>query len=471
MNKLRFLFLILLSALISCNNPAAKKAPLTHDQKMANASRSDKNGWIMVHLEGTPEVIGYQHGYLLAEEIVDMRGAMAMLNENTTGKKWDFYRNESFRMFWPKTPVEYQEELTGIVSGVNSKLGGNKIDVKDLVAINSNTEMPGYYVPWLEKQESPKPPEHCSAIAATGSWTTDGKIVIAHNNWSEYVTGERWNIIFDIVPEKGNRIIMDAPPGLIHSGDDFNINSAGLIVTETTISAFKGFDTTGVPEFVRARKAIQYASSIDEWAKTMVDNNNGGYANDWLVGDNKTREIARLELGLKNHFLERTTDGYFVGANFPVNDKLTKEETSFDPSSKELSANNRRARWDVLLKEFKGKIDIETAKKFMGDHYDMRINKDNASRCSLCGHLDEDETGPAGMNWDAAHYPAGAVQGKVTDGTMAKNMQLWAIMGHPCGKPFIAKAFLDAHPEYSFQKEFLKDMPGQEWTMFGALKK
>lgn len=330
MNKLRFLFLILLSALISCNNPAAKKAPLTHDQKMANASRSDKNGWIMVHLEGTPEVIGYQHGYLLAEEIVDMRGAMAMLNENTTGKKWDFYRNESFRMFWPKTPVEYQEELTGIVSGVNSKLGGNKIDVKDLVAINSNTEMPGYYVPWLEKQESPKPPEHCSAIAATGSWTTDGKIVIAHNNWSEYVTGERWNIIFDIVPEKGNRIIMDAPPGLIHSGDDFNINSAGLIVTETTISAFKGFDTTGVPEFVRARKAIQYASSIDEWAKTMVDNNNGGYANDWLVGDNKTGEIARLELGLKNHFLERTTDGYFVGANFPVNDKLTKEETSFE---------------------------------------------------------------------------------------------------------------------------------------------
>ena len=122
---------------------------------------------------------------------------------------------------------------------------------------------------------------------------------------------------------------MDALPGFIHSGDDFNINSAGLIVTETTISAFKGFDTTGVAEFVRARKAVQYAGSIDEWVAIMVDRNNGGYANDWLIGDNKTGEIGRLELGLKNHFLEKTTDGVFVGANFPVHGKVLKEGDNF----------------------------------------------------------------------------------------------------------------------------------------------
>ena len=31
----------------------------------------------------------------------------------------------------------------------------------------------------------------------------------------------------------------------------------------------------------------------------MLDGNNGGYANDWLLGDSKTGEIAQLELGLK----------------------------------------------------------------------------------------------------------------------------------------------------------------------------
>jgi hypothetical protein len=141
-------------------------------------------------------------------------------------------------MFWSDMPEEYRKEITGIAAGVNRKLGEGKIDVKDLVAMNSTLEMAGYFVPWLENQANPMPPEHCSAIAATGSWTSDGGIVIAHNNWSEYIVGERWNIILDIIPEKGNRILMDALPGFIHSGDDFNINSAGLIVTETTISAF-----------------------------------------------------------------------------------------------------------------------------------------------------------------------------------------------------------------------------------------
>jgi len=46
-------------------------------------------------------------------------------------------------------------------------------------------------------------------------------------------------------------------------------------------------------------------------------------------------------------------------------------------------------------------------------------------------------------------------------------MKLWAIIGHPCGQSFHAEEFLAAHPEFSFQKSFLRDMPGQVWTLFG----
>jgi hypothetical protein len=452
--------------LISCTSHSTQKVPLSQEQMMAKASRTEKNGWIQIHLEGAPQVIGFQHGYLLANEIIDLRGAMDVRNRQMTNRDWDFYRNESYRILWHDIPPEYQEELAGIASGVNARLGEAKIDIKDMVAINSFLEIPDYYVPWLEKQENPFPPEHCSAFAATGSWTKDGKIVIAHNNWSEYLIGERWNIIMDILPEKGNRILMDALPGFIHSGDDFNINSTGIIVTETTISGFKGFDTTKVAEFVRARKAIQYGSSIDQWVALMVDQNNGGYANAWILGDNKTGEIARLELGLKNHFLERTTDGFFTGANFPVNEKILTEETSFDPTSADQSANIRRKRWDELMKQFKGEIDIESAKSFMGDHFDVRRNQERAGRFSLCGHLDEDEAGIPGVSWNASYFAAGAVQGKATDGNLAAKMQFWARMGHPCGEPFIAKTFLEAHPEYNVQKDFLRDMPGNVWTLF-----
>src|SRR5262249_25910887 len=186
----------------------------------------------------------------------------------------------------------------------------------------------GYYDKWLEKQQgkpvTAAPAEHCSAFVATGSYTKDGRPVIAHNNWTSYMSGERWNAVFDIVPQNGNHIIMDGMPGLIHSGDDFGVNSAGIMITETTISRFMGWDPNGIAEFVRARKAMQYSNSIDDFARIMQEGNNGGYANDWLVADNKTGEVASLELGLKNVQLDRTKDGYFVGANFTINPKLQK---------------------------------------------------------------------------------------------------------------------------------------------------
>ena len=122
MKKLLLLILLISSVLISCNTSAPKKAPLSHKEIMVNARRIEKNGWIVIHIEGKPDIIGYQHGYLLADEIIDLRSVIAMLNEKTTGKSWDFYRDESYRLFWSKIPAEYQEEIKGISSGVNVKL-------------------------------------------------------------------------------------------------------------------------------------------------------------------------------------------------------------------------------------------------------------------------------------------------------------------------------------------------------------
>jgi hypothetical protein len=85
MSKVFIPVILFVALMTGCNTPTSKKSLLSHDQMMANASRSEKNGWIVVHLQGSPEVIGYQHGYLLAAEITDLRGAMAMLNEKTTG--------------------------------------------------------------------------------------------------------------------------------------------------------------------------------------------------------------------------------------------------------------------------------------------------------------------------------------------------------------------------------------------------
>ena len=195
--------------------------------------------------------------------------------------------------------------------------------------------------------------------------------------------------MFDIQPAHGHRILMDGEPGVITSQDDFGVNDAGLMITETTITQFEGWDPDGKPEFVRSRKALQYASSIDEYAAIIKEGNNGGYANDWLIGDRKTGEIAYLELGLKNTPLWRTKDGYFVSTNFARDPQLIKDETDgFDiEQSIQLAqcSPHHRGKADA---ESKGRIDVELAEQFLADHVDSYTGKVSADERSLCGHVE-----------------------------------------------------------------------------------
>ena len=187
------------------------------DPRLKNAFRRPAaNGWTFVHLEGTPPEIGYQHGYLLASEIREMKEIAGLELKHDTEKDWAFFRNAARDMMWPHIEQEYREELQGITDGVNAH--GVQLDLWDIVALNGLLEW-GYYVKEYNKKlkhpfsQTLVAQEHCSAFVATGSYTRDGKVIIAHNNWTGYLEGPRWTIVFDIAPAKGYRILMDGLPG------------------------------------------------------------------------------------------------------------------------------------------------------------------------------------------------------------------------------------------------------------------
>lgn len=433
--------------------------------------RAPVDGWTLVHLEGKPQDIGFQHGYWLAPEIADMKAVAALELKESTHRDWAFFRQEARTMWWPRIEEEYRAELQGIADGTQAR--GLSLDVWDVVALNGLLEWE-YYTKQLDRMHGDTTaarrsvPERCSAFVATGSYTADGKVVIAHNNWSGYLEGSRWTIVFDIVPVSGYRIIMDGIPGFIASDDDFGINASGIMITETTITGFEGYNPAGIPEFIRARKAMQYAASIDDFSRIMTEGNNGGYANDWLVADRKTNEIAHLELGLKNVTMERTRDGYFVGANFPKNPKLAHQETTCDVNDSGASCNARRIRWEQLIGEAKGSIDVKAAQRFMADHYDIFAGKVNPGERTLCGHVD---LSPRGMStWQPPFGPAGVVQNKAADATLGAAMAFLAAAGHACGIDFRAAEHLKAHPEFSWQKDLLRDLPSRPWTRVGIEK-
>jgi len=464
---------VLICAAILAATVAASKAPKPDERLKSAVRRPAVNGWTYVHLEGTPAEIGYQHGYLLAAEIQDMQKVFALELTHDDGKDWNFFRDAAKNVLWPHIDQEYREELQGIADGLNAQ--GVNLDVWDVVTMNASQEW-SYYVAEYDKAHkiaslpTVAASEHCSAFVAVGSYTKDGRVVIAHNNWTNYLDGSRWTIAFDIAPAHGYRLLMDGLPGLIHSGDDFGLNAAGIVITETTISGFHGYDAAGVPEFVRARKAMQYAASIDDAARIFKEGNNGGYANDWLIADTRKNEIASLELGLKNVTLERKTDGYFVGSNFPINPKLAAEETDFALTNKENSANARHHRWEQLMSENKGKIDVPMAEKFLADHVDSVTGKTEPSERTLCGHFELSKRGSGAGAWQLGYSTAGAAQNKATDASMTANMKFVAAAGHACGMDFLAGKHLQEHPEMSWEKPELRDMKAYPWTTIAAGK-
>src|SRR5664279_2770618 len=463
-NLLAVLVCMIASSTLFAGDNAARLKP---------AYRFERSKWIYVHLEGSPSDIGFQHGYLLSAEIADGFNAVKFMDTHRTKRDWEFFRQTAKTVIWPKVEPEYQEELEGIAEGLKAK--GVAMDLWDVVALNAMEEVPDYYLPWLERQQkgaaaqTAPPAGHCSAFVATGSMTKDHKPVIAHSNWTNFPVGSRWTVVFDIVPTHGYRVMQDGFPGIIVSDDDFGINSSGLMVTETTITGFSLFDPNGVPEFVRARKALQYANSIDQFVKIMLDGNNGGYANDWLLADN-TGEVARFELGLKMHRVWRTKDGYFVGSNFPSDPAFIKAETNFDPTNLGNSMNARHVRWDELMTQYKGQIDVEIAQKFLADHGDSYEKKEDRDERALCGH---EANSPRGVpEWESLPYtPGGAVTAQAADSSMTKNMTLRARAGYPCGDDFLAEPFLKEHPEFEWQRPVLQDMKGSPWAEFKAGEK
>jgi hypothetical protein len=451
------------------------RAATAPDPRLEGAYKFNEGGWTYVHLAGSPEAIGFQHGYLLAKEIEDNVHVYEVTSPNVDKKPWSFFREAGKTVLWPKLDPEYQAELKGIAEGLKAQ--GSRLDLWDVVALNGDLELSDYYLPWLNaKGKKPNPvgavaPGKCSAFIATGSATKDGKIVIAHSNWSSYAEGERWTVVFDVVPEKGQHFLMDGLPGVITSADDFGVNASGLMITETTLPKAFGFDVNGIPEFERSRKAMQYATSIDEYAAIMRKGNNGGYANSWLVGDRKTGEIGYLELGLKNTPLTKKKDGYFVSSNFAADPALIRDDTpGFDPKDMQSSMNARHVRADQFMQEHYGKIDSALAEAYLSDHYDSYDKKIEVGMRSLCGHEELSARGEPVWG-DAPYTPGGAVTGKVMDSDMAAKLSFIGRAGHPCGEDFLAGPFLAAHPEFAWQKPILKDMKAGPWTTFTADEK
>jgi len=437
------------------------------DKLLVGSKRIERLPWTYIKITGAPYQCGFQQGYYLASDIREALRVHKFLATWDTGEDWEFFKENAMKLFANHLTDEYTKEMQGIVDGATAN--GFQTSFEEILTWNGYQDLLGSWWPeylgaeptWFQQRG-----HRCSAFVATGDSTTDGGIVMAHNSWDRYAAGDHFNIILDITPQNGNRMIFQAMAGLISSTMDWWITSAGLVVNETTIGGFTGFDNNGTPEFIRSRYACQYANNIEEWKGCMVENNNGGYACSWLLGDINTNEVARIEMGLKNIGFQKTDNGYFSGYNIATNLKIRNQECSGTSYSDIRKSGSRRLRFLQLLDG--KKVSIEDAKNIIADHYDVYLEQEN-NPCSrtICGHLELDDAKYGSHDGQGPYYPWGANDGKVVNSVMAKNMTFEARFGHSCGLPFDADAFLNKYRQYDWLQGYMKSRKSNNWITMG----
>ncbi len=354
------------------------------------AFRYDEKGWIFVHVEGEPYSRGFQYGTLLSDEIAEYAKKLGIQENPKDGPgAWAEMRFFADAVFLRKYDEEYLLEMKGIADGAakaGAKVDGRPVDFLDVVTMNSSIDLD--YVKsalrttphpltgrsFLTSEDEAKIPERahkCSSFVATGPATKDGRPVFGQIfMWAGY-TGVHFNVVADVVPTKGHRLVYQTYPGGIHSGTDFYMNSAGILIGETTV-AQTPWNIDGTPMSNRIRKAAQYASSIDDVARILREKNNGMYTNDWPIVDVKTNEVAILLLGTKESKLWRTKEDLapfgtpgFLWANNNPRDPVVKREYGVQPDDAPFDPVFGPWDRDVAFRKWydtvKGKIDATEA--------------------------------------------------------------------------------------------------------------
>lgn len=352
--------------------------------------RFDDRGWVVVHIEGEPYTRGFQHGALLADEIAEYARKLSFQqSEKDPAGGWETLRFQSDALMLRGFDEEQLAEMRGIADGAAARgatVHGRRVDFLDVVTLNSVIDLgqlasalrvtphalsgQSFAVP-LEELKVPDTVHRCSSFAATGPATASGEVVFGQIfMWGGY-TGVHWNVLLDVQPNRGHRFVMQTFPGGIHSGADFYINEAGLVIGETTV-AQTPFNPAGTPQSSRIRRAVQYASSIDEAVALLREANNGMYTNDWLIADVQSNEVAILLLGTRASRLWRSSDLQapfgtpgFLWSNNNARDAGVRREYAVQPDDAPFDVafapTNRDVAFWRFYQAFRGRIDEEAA--------------------------------------------------------------------------------------------------------------
>ncbi len=325
-----------LAALLSCAAPA-------HAKTLARCGRGyleEIDGYLVLHVKGTPYEMGYQHGALLKDHIrenvhylFEVKGKdveLEFFGLKFTAKNLISRIVELQR---PHLPARFIEELEGIAAGAG-------LSFEDAAAAN--------FIPELF---------HCSGFAIMNGATKDGTLY--HGRILDYAVDwklQEHAVLTIAEPENGHAFVNVTYAGFI--GSVTGMNARHVSIGEMGGRGLGHWD--GAPMAFLVRRVLEEADTLDE-ALEIFEKSERTCEYYYVIADGKDNRAA----GLAAHWNE--FEVVRPGAAHPQLPEPVEDCVL-------LSAGERYSELVRRVKETRGEFDAESARRLMDRPVAMKSN-------------------------------------------------------------------------------------------------
>jgi isopenicillin-N N-acyltransferase like protein len=300
------------------------------------------DGYRVLHLKGTPYEMGYQHGALLKQSMLENSNYLINVKGAAPVKigPLSIYPRAAIstivRYQEKYVPKKYFEELAGLAAGSGAKLD-------DLRMANFIPEM-----------------FHCSGFAVMNSATSDGTLY--HGRVLDYAVDwqlQKHAVLIVAEPDGGVPFVNVSYAGFI--GSVTGMNAEHVSIGEMGGRGFGHWD--GVPMALLVREALQSAHNLDEAVAVFRDNpRTCQYF--YVIADGKSNRAVGMEASWNAFTVVQPGEAHPL-LPLPVKDAVL------------LSAGSR---YDELVRRAQGshgKLDADSARRLMDCPVAMKSNLHN----------------------------------------------------------------------------------------------
>lgn len=321
--------------------------------------REDVDGVRVVHLQGTPHEMGIQHGRLLAEEIHGLIKYFFEEKGTLFGASVEDIRKSAVIME-KFIPERYKEEMRGVAEGAG-------VEYEKVLYANVFLDVVSAH--WVGVGPN------CSNFVALPGATKDNNVIHGRNlEWTDDPKVAAMNTVFFYTPSDGIPFAALGWPAIV--GTLTGMNGEQISMGEMT-SISSDASLQGIPIMIQLRMLLETSKNLDDAYKALADNpRTTGY--NVVVADGKTGDAFVAEQNAKSIYRAGPTDGCVFHTNHYTNPKMKETQMKylyvFD-NGKKSDTFYRYDRYEQLLKENRGKIDVQTAESILSDKFDPIAQK------------------------------------------------------------------------------------------------